>query len=247
MKPLPRFTHLGTLLLHGFTSSLKTVDGLVPLLDEQGIPYRMPLLRGHGTRYQDLEGVTARDWYEDAEAALKDLSGEVDAVVVVGLSMGGLVAINLGIEHPDKVAGVVTLAAAIRFKDPLAPLSPLMAKMFKSWPSPNSFRDRSLRASCENYPRFATSAFVSLYEYSKETEARLPALRTPIAVLQSKRDQIVAPRSADIIYRDVSSAHREIHWFQRSGHEMGQDLERDAVFNTTMEFILKFRKKSEER
>ena len=51
----------------------------------------------------------------------------------------------------------------------------------------------------------------------------------------------MAPVSANVIYRDVSSPHREIHWFERSGHEMGQDLEADAVFSKVMEFVLKFK------
>ncbi len=241
IEPLPRYERLGVLLLHGFTSSLKTVDGLVPHLTRAGIPYRMPVLRGHGTHHRDLRGVTAQDWYADAEAALRDLRGEVDKVVIVGLSMGGLVALNLAIAHAEDVAWVVTVAAAMRFRDPLSPLSPLMAKVLKSWPSPNAFNDASLKSTSENYPKFATDAFVSLLNYAKETEKRLPQVRVPLCVLQSKKDQVVDPVAANLIYRDVSSTHREIHWFAESGHEMGQDLERDAVFECVMDYVRRFR------
>ena len=68
---------LGVLLLHGYTSSLDTVNGLLPTLERMGLPYRMPVLRGHGTHPRDLRGVTARDWYGDASAALDDLLREV--------------------------------------------------------------------------------------------------------------------------------------------------------------------------
>jgi len=241
IPPLPRYRRLGVLLLHGFTSSVRTVDGMVPLLQQAGLPHRMPVLRGHGTQYTDMEGVTAQDWYEDAERALLELAGEVDKVIVVGLSMGGLVAIHLGIRHPDKIAGLVTWAAALRFRDPLAPLSFAMAKVVKSWPAPEAFNDKSLKVYSENYPRFMTSAFVSLFNFAQETERRLPELKVPICVVQSKKDQVVDPLAANLIYRDVASPWREIHWFHKSGHEMGQDLEHDAVFARTMEFISKFR------
>jgi esterase/lipase len=33
----------GVLLLHGYTSSLDTVNGLVPTLTRLGLPYRMPV------------------------------------------------------------------------------------------------------------------------------------------------------------------------------------------------------------
>jgi carboxylesterase len=242
IEPLPRYNRLGVLLLHGFTSSLKTVDSLVPHLEKACLPYRMPVLRGHCTKYTDLKGVTAKDWYADAEAALLDLAEEVDKVVVVGLSMGGLVALQLGMEHKDKIAGLVTLAAAMRFKDPLASASSLFAKLVKSWPSPNSFNDKSLKRNSTNYTRFATDAFASLYQYGRQIEKSLPELTVPLAVVQSKKDQIVDPVAANIIYHDVSSAHREIHWFTRSGHELGQDMEAAAVFARVMQFVLKFKK-----
>jgi carboxylesterase len=242
IPPLPKVKKLGVLLLHGFTSSVRTVDGMVPLLQEAGLPYRIPVLRGHGTKYTDLEGVTAQDWYADAEQALLELAAEVDKVVVVGLSMGGLVAIQLGIRQPEKIAGIVTWAAALRFRDPLAPLSGTLAKLVKSWPSPEAFNDKSFKVYSENYPKFMTSAFASLFRFAQETERRLPELHVPICVLHSKKDQVVDPLAANLIYRDVSAPWREIHWFRKSGHEMGQDLEHEAVFAKTMEFIAKFRK-----
>jgi carboxylesterase len=238
---LPRYEKLGVLLLHGYTGSLRTVDGLVPLLEEAGLPYRMPVLRGHGTTYEDLLGVTSRDWYSDAEAALLDLAPEVDRVAVVGLSMGGLVALELAMNHPDLVAATVTVAASLRFKDPLAGITPLLSKVVSTWPSPNSFNDLSCKVSCENYPRFTTDSFASLYAYAREIEARLPEVKTPVCVLQSKKDQIIAPVAANMIYEKVSSTNREIHWFARSGHEMMQDLEAEAVFASVMEYLAKLR------
>ncbi len=155
-------------------------------------------LRWHGTTYTDLEGVTAQDWYEDAEAALMELSREVDKVAVVGLSMGGLVALHLGIRHPDQVAAVATWAAALRFRDPLAPLTPVLARLVKSWPAPESFRDPSLKVHSRNYPRFMTRAFGSLLAFSQETERRLPELTVPLCVIHSKADQVIAPVSANL-------------------------------------------------
>src|SRR4051812_27268772 len=80
---------VGVLLLHGLTSSLATVSGLVPHLEAAGLPYAMPTLRGHGTKPEDLRGVTWHGWYEDAERALDELLTRCDRVVVMGLSMGG--------------------------------------------------------------------------------------------------------------------------------------------------------------
>ena len=241
IPPIETHENVGVLLLHGFTSHLNTVNGLVPHLEKAGIEYEMPVLRGHGTKYQDLTGVTARDWYEDAENALLELSKRVDKVVVVGLSMGGLVSIELSIRHADKIAGLVTVAAALEFVDPLSRFSPAMAKVIKYWPSPESFNDKSLKVNCENYPKFATDAFVSLYDYSREIGDRLDELEVPISILQSKKDQIVKAESANLIYEGVSSVHREILWYQESGHEMMQDMEADKVLADIMEKVNRYR------
>ena len=238
----PTFEKIGVLLLHGFTSSTDTVDGLIPFLEKRGIDYERPILRGHGTRYQELRGVTARDWYVDAERALLDLKNRVDRVVVVGLSMGGLLALELGMRHPDKIAGLVTVAAALKFRDPLAPYTSAFSKAVRYWPSPTSFNDPVFAARCTNYPRFAMDAFASLFEYARSITERLPEVHVPIRILQSKKDQVVVPDAANIIYEKVSSPIRDIVWFERSGHEMMQDMEAGEVFKSIMSFVEGFKK-----
>ena len=175
-----------------------------------------------------------------AEYALLQLWNKVDRIVVVGLSMGGLVALELGMRHADKIAGVVTVAACLKFADPLSMLVGPLSHVVKYWPSPESFNDPSLRVNSENYPMFPTRTFGRLYRYSKHIATRLRELHVPIRILQSKKDQIVDPAAANIIYEQVSSPVREIVWYEESGHEMMQDLEAGQVFRDIMEFVHRF-------
>src|SRR4030095_8749090 len=245
MKELPRHSKIGVLVLHGFTSDLKTVDGLKPYLDKLHLKSSFPVLRGHGTKFQDLNGVTYKDWIADAEKALNTLSKSVDKVILVGLSMGGLISLELGIRHPDKIAGVVTVGAALKFADPLSVLTPLLSKIVPYWPSPKAFHDKNVAKNNRNYKWFPTTAFASLYEFTKLAEKRLPKFKLPLLVIHSKKDQIISPRSANTIYEKVSSDHREIKWFYKSGHEMMQDMEAKEVFEAVVEFIQQFTKKAE--
>ena len=233
---------VGVLLLHGFTSSVKCVDGLLPLFEEHGFPWRRPVLRGHGTVYTAMRGVTAKDWIADAESSLEELLRECDQALVVGLSMGGLVALELARRHPERIAGVVTLAAALRFTDPLAGLVDVLAKVVPYWPSPNAYRDSKLaEANNENYPRFATDAFASLYRLAGEVEERLGEVKAPLRVIHSRRDQVVQPKAAEIIYEQAGSTDKELVWFNRSGHEMLLDLEAADVKPLVLEFLLRRR------
>ena len=155
--------------------------------------------------------------------------------------MGGLVALELAMRHPEWLAGVVTVAAALKFSDPMARLTGLLSRFVKYWPSPESFNDQSLAANCRNYPKFPTKTFASLHDYAQRIAERLREVHVPIRILQSKADQIVSPASANIIYERVSSPVREIYWYERSGHEMMQDLEAPTVLADIMDFVVRFR------
>lgn len=233
-------SRIAVLLLHGFTSSTDTVDGLLPYLEKERIPFERPILRGHGTRFQDLRGVKARDYYIDAERTLLKLWARGYRTIVVGLSMGGLVSLELAMRHPEMIAGIITVAAALKFVDWRAKLSGIVKNFVRYQPSPNSFNDLTLAKNSTNYTRFPVDAFHSLYRYSRKIAEHLPEVHVPICILQSKKDQIVAPESANIIYEKVSSPLRQIIWFEQSGHEMMQDLEADKVFEEIMNFINQF-------
>ncbi|MDJ0762376.1 MAG: alpha/beta fold hydrolase [Myxococcota bacterium] len=240
IKKPPRLKKVGVLVLHGFTSHLDAVSGIAPHLKAAGIPYAIPILRGHGTRYQDLNGVTAKDWFIDAERALIDLWTQVDQVIVVGFSMGGVVALDLAMRHPAKIAGVVSVAAALKFTDPLARFARKFAHVVKYWDSPSTYNDETIAKKSKNYKKFPTETFASLYEYAREITDRLDQMHVPVRILQSKKDQVVAPVSANIILEKVSSRQREIFWYHKSGHEMMQDVEAEQVFKDIMEFVVSF-------
>jgi len=229
---------VGVLVLHGFTSDIHCVDLLVEPLDKIGVPYRFPWLRGHGTHYKDMVGTTDRDWFEDAENALLDLLQDANKAIVVGLSMGGLLALELAARYREEVVGVVAVAPALKFQDPLAVLTPVLSKVVKFWKSPNAYNDQELRKKeNRNYPKFATDAFASLYRYASQVQNLLSFVKADILILHSKKDQIIAPKSAQIIYEKVSSKNKELKWFEKSGHEMLLDLERDDVIKATVDFV----------
>lgn len=225
-EPRPEPSRYGVLILHGFTSHVSCVSDLRFPVAEMDLPYRVPVLRGHGGQWQDLNGVKALDWYEDAENALLDLLTECRKVIVVGLSMGGLVALDLAARHRKTVAGVITIAAALRFQDPLAFLSPVLAKVVKSWPSPKAFHDKALdEQRNRNYKKFPTPAFAELYAYSKDVENRLSFVSAKALIIHSRKDQIVKSSAAEIIYARIASKQKQLKWYERSGHEMLLDME----------------------
>ncbi len=233
----PQDNKLPILLLHGFTSGMNCVTGLVPHLVDHNIPYLIPTLRGHAGKPEDLIGVTWRDWLEDARAALLEVtSSRFSSCVIVGLSMGGLLSLNLAAEHKNRVAGIVPVAPCLEFRSPLAKLAGIIRLFFQFWPSRPQYADPNLLSSDQNYTYFPVDSFCSLYAYRKVIYELLPLVEAPIHVIASRADPVVAPTSAFRIIKHCASTDKDIHWFDHSYHEMMRDLEREKVFQSILDF-----------
>lgn len=70
---------------------------------------------GHGTSSGDFLDGSIGDWFEDAAAVLGGLTQGKQ--ILVGSSMGGWIALLLARQMPEKVAGLVTIAAAPDFTE----------------------------------------------------------------------------------------------------------------------------------
>jgi pimeloyl-ACP methyl ester carboxylesterase len=69
---------------------------------------------GHGESSEAFTDGAIGDWFEDACAAIGLLAGQV---VLVGSSMGGWISLLVARAMPQKVAGLVTIAAAPDFTE----------------------------------------------------------------------------------------------------------------------------------
>ena len=235
----------GVLVLHGLTSHLASVTPVAERFANHGVPTVVPWLRGHGTRPEDLVGVTWRDWYDDAVAALDTLLEQCAHAAVVGLSMGALVALHLALERPERLRAVVAVAPALQQGHRLAPLVPFVApfRRFLSVPG-RGYSDATRARLAQGYPRLPTSAFLALVAYARWLEPRLSQVQTPTLIVHSRVDRVIHPASATRIYERLGGTDNQLCWFERSGHEMLVDCEADAVLDCLEQFVLARRPQS---
>jgi pimeloyl-ACP methyl ester carboxylesterase len=95
-------------LIHAGIAQLEAWDDMVPLLVDGGVRVVRPDMRGWGGSTTDDVAFSPR---ADL-VALLDACG-IDRAVLVGNSMGGVLAFDTAIEHPDRVVGVVGVAAGL--------------------------------------------------------------------------------------------------------------------------------------
>jgi carboxylesterase len=232
----------GVLILHGFASSLDSVRGIQPPLKAMGLPTLLPALRGHNQKSPEaLRGVTWHDWVADAEAALHSLLYDAGKVIVVGHSMGGLIALNLAANHPDTVDSIVPAAASVQlfYGGIIHIFQPLVRRFFDQWDMPTLFSDEDLARFDTNYQWAPMDSITSFLELVEVTRRRLPEVRVPTLILQSRKDTVTAPRSAEIIYDRISTPpeQKRIVWFKNTQHEMFRDCEREAVIETVADYV----------
>ena len=239
---------LGALILHGFTSSLDPVRPTQSPIEALGLSIRMPVLRGHGAESPEaLRGVVWQDWVDDAEAALQDLLAEVERAILIGHSMGALVALTLAANHAgeDTLDSIVVVAPAVQLTSPVAPghpfsfLRPILTLVKRRHNMPPVRADKSLEKYDTNYPWAPMSAVEELLVFSGKARERLSEIDVPALIVQSHNDSTVAPESAEIVYAGITTrAHdKRIVWFEETEHEMFLDCEREAVLEVVVDYV----------
>ena len=107
----------GVVFLGGFRSDKEGTKALA--LEDWAKTNGRAFLRfdysGHGSSSGDFLDGAIGDWFEDARAAILGLTEGPQ--VLVGSSMGGWISLLMAREHPENVAGLVTVAAAPDFTE----------------------------------------------------------------------------------------------------------------------------------
>lgn len=130
--------NIGCLLIHGFTSTPAEMYPLAKVLNDEGYTVNSILLSGHGTTHDELLKVSYIDWYNDVESAYEELLFECEKVIVIGHSMGGLLALILASNyHIDKL---ILLACAIKPNNRLVKYTGVLKyfKKYTGWDNSNS-------------------------------------------------------------------------------------------------------------
>lgn len=222
----------GVLLLHGFAGTPPELRALGERLAARGFRVHGPLLAGHGQTPEVMARSAGADWVRSANAALDQLLERCRVVGVAGQSMGGTLALHLAAARPE-VRCVVTQAALLRLHDWRLHLLPVAHPLVR-WHVPSEEVDLYQPERVDrlhSHRRRPTSAILELARLGRQVERELPAVFQPLLVMHGGRDTVVAPSNADRIIGSVSSPVRMLRRFERSGHGMSVDVDRDEVEN----------------
>ncbi|MFI6155679.1 alpha/beta hydrolase [Kitasatospora sp. NPDC051170] len=231
-----RGSAVGVLLCHGFTGSPASLRPWAEELAAAGYTVSLPLLPGHGTRWQDMQVTRWEDWYAEVERELLELTRTCERVFVCALSMGGALALRLAAVHGPKVAGLVLVNPSVRSDTPASVLLPVLRHLVPSLPGIADDISRQ-GVSEHGYDRTPLHAAWSLSRLWKEVQARLPEVTQPVLLFHSPQDHVVSPANSELVLARISSTEVTERLCQRSFHVATLDHDAGEIFSASLDFI----------
>ncbi|MFF7329189.1 alpha/beta hydrolase [Streptomyces sp. NPDC090306] len=227
---------VGVLLCHGFTGSPQSLRPWARYLAGHGLTVSLPLLPGHGTRWEDMQLTGWPDWYAEVDRELRRLTDRCARVFVAGLSMGGALALRLAARHGDAVAGVVVVNPANKLHGLSAYALPVARHLVPSTKGIAS--DIAKEGSQElGYDRVPLHAAHSLRAFLRTVDRELPQVTQPLLLLHSPRDHVVPPADSARVLGRVSSTDVTEILLEQSYHVATLDHDADRIFEESLAFI----------
>lgn len=194
----------GCLLIHGFTGCRHDLEPLSDHLVQLGYQVSMPVLKGHEATARELRNADRNDWIASAQSALDNLRSNCETVIVIGFSMGGLIAANL--YQDNDFDGIIFINTPIYYWGLGRVISSLYADFKTNLKRyAYAFRDTPFHAMLE---------FQLLLSGTKPIFNRIGCQSL---VLQSVYDDVVDPKSADYIFARLKGR-KELKKVSRGDH-----------------------------
>lgn len=208
---------VGVLCIHGFSGGPYEVEPFATYLQQRtSWEIVVPTLPGHGETLS-LRGHTHSEWLMAAELAFRALAKRVDRVIVVGFSMGGLIAIYLARRY--RVHQLVLLSAALKYVSPLQLVKDLRQMI-------GELKRRTLRQN-ELYLRYAQKIrnvpMRSTFEFMKLAALVKPfygTITTPTYIVQGALDGIVPPKTALLLYETIQCSEKKLYVSKAGKHHI---------------------------
>ena len=179
---------------------------------------------------------TWHDWYAELERNLVELTARCEQVFVMGLSMGGTLAIRLAEEHGDAISGLVLVNPSLLTKRPDRFLLPALRLVVPTWAGIAS--DIKKPGSVElAYDRIPMKAAYSLSKLWVTTRADLGKVTQPILIFRSADDHVVEPDSTALLQQKVASSDVREVVLENSYHVATLDNDAPTIFEGSVEFV----------
>ena len=243
------------LLFHGLTGSPFELKKYGQFLYNNGYDVFAECLPGHGEKFEEIYTVKYQDWLEFSYSEFEKLESEYENVFVSGLCLGAVLALAVGMKFQNRVSGIISLSTTLYLDGwrlpwykcfmPIA-LSTIL-KFYYNYPEcePHGIKNLKTRTAVKKMlakgdvgmDNFPMTAFKELLDLSAFIRKNLNRVVSPILIIHSKEDDLTSIKSAEVVYKNISSKDKEYIVLYDSYHMVLYDNEKEFVFNKALEFL----------
>ncbi|MBY8999453.1 MAG: alpha/beta hydrolase [Candidatus Heimdallarchaeota archaeon] len=227
------------ILIHGFGASATETRPLGEFLVSQGYDVKGILLKGHGTKPEDMDKVTWDEWMNNIQEAYNKFNSKYTNIFIGGISMGGALALYSTTKM--KFKAVFTINAYYHLSKPLS----FVAWFFSLFGTHRQRNEERVKWYVENnlfsYPEDSMTAARQLYKMLSELHKEVKNIVIPVLIIQSKEDKTSKPEGADELYLDLETE-KELVLLQKGDHILTVDPNRQEAFDRILLFLEKVKK-----
>lgn len=214
LKRYAKGADIAVLCIHGILGSPNHFRELIPLIPENYTVYNM-VLDGHCGTVSDFYHSSMKKWREQVHAAVAELLCDHREVRILAHSMGTLLAIEEAMRE-ERITKIFCLSIPIKVGFKYRMLS-TMLKMYFGTLDPNDefalaasectglIMTKNPFAYLELIPRY-----LELFSEIRTVRGLLPDFKTPCVSFQSARDELVSPKSFDILRAEAPTIRVEM-------------------------------------
>lgn len=229
---------IGVLLIHGFTGNPVSLKPIADAFKKAKFNIEMPLLPGHGTKWQDLNKIKYTDWINRVEISLLELTKRAKYIYIFGLSMGSVLSEYLA-EHHNYIKGLVLVNDALILNDPRLFFIPIL-RFFITSTKASGEDIKKPGISEKSYDRDPTNGVYELTKMQKAIKKKLKKIECPVLFFKSRIDHVTPIKSTLYVYNKISSKEKELVWLDNSYHVATLDYDKDIIIKKSINFIKKF-------
>jgi carboxylesterase len=230
--------------LHGFSGTAAELRPVLEAAGGAGFAVDAALLAGHGVRVEELQDLDFDAWMEGARARMHQARDRYGRFVLLGFSLGSLVAMQLASEEPAGLAGLVVLGNALTLHASMRiPLGLWhrtgrpMPDVYLLKPLAGDLVDPRSLGALVTYDRHPVRAALEVYRAGARVRGVVGRIRCPTLVLHGRRDRVCSWKNAGWLADHIGTRDVSVRIFERSAHVLAWDGERDEVAAEVLAFL----------
>jgi carboxylesterase len=230
------------LAFHGFGGTPLEIALVVDVAKALGLRAKAPLLPGHGTNTRDLAHTSWKDWSAAANRALDELEKPGSPVIVIGLSLGSLLAAHLAATRPKDVLALGMLATATRLTPlttawPLRLIEKLRLPDFGIPKAGADIQDPKARANHLTYGLQRVWGAIEVMRAGARVEKILGDVHCPTFIAHGRLDHVCPVANAERVAKELGSTDKTVVILERSAHIITRDYDRETLRRELQGFV----------